>query len=239
MAYRLLSLVLPMYRQADQVAAIVDRSVVALEKSPIPFEILLVPNGPRDGTHVACEAAEADDARVRVVESGPGWGAAVRSGIAAASGDLVCFTNSARTSPEDLLLIVLYAQAYHGVVVKATRRTRDNWRRRLGSVLYNLECRTLFDLSNFDVNGTPKVFPAEREGLLGLQEANDLLDVEFAIVCRRSGYPMVEVPIVSTERVGGESTTNYRSAWRMYTGALWLWARLRKDGSWAGDAPST
>ena len=43
--------------------------------------------------------------------------------------------------------------------MKANRKIRDNWRRRLGSLLYNLECRALFDLANWDINGTPKVFP--------------------------------------------------------------------------------
>jgi hypothetical protein len=43
--------------------------------------------------------------------------------------------------------------------VKANRKIRDHWSRRLGSLLYNLECRALFDLSVWDVNGTPKVFP--------------------------------------------------------------------------------
>lgn len=239
MAYSLLSLVLPFYRQADQVGRIVEGAASALEKTPTDFEIVLVPNGPPDGTADACRREAAERPRVRVVEGPAGWGAAVRAGLAAAEGDLICFTNSARTSPEDLLLVLLYANSYPRVVVKATRRTRDNWRRRLGSVIYNLECRTLFDLSNFDVNGTPKVFPRACSSLLDLRHADDLLDVEFALVCRRKGYPVVEVPIVSTERVGGTSTTNYRSAWKMYTGALKLWADVRRNPQWPDDHPTS
>jgi len=227
--YSLLSLVLPCYRQADQVPDIVQECVSVLEKVPLRSEILLVPNGPADGTAESCRREAERRPQVRVIEGSAGWGGAVRSGIEASDGDLVCFTNSARTSPEDLLLVLLYATAYPGVVVKATRRTRDNWRRRLGSVLYNLECRALFDLPNFDVNGTPKVFPRDHQALLTLEHSDDLLDVEFAVVCRRMGYPMLEVPIVSTGRRGGASTTNYRSAWRMYTGALRLWNDLREE----------
>lgn len=232
MTYSLLSLILPCYRQADQVPAIVESCVSTLGKVPIPFEILLVPNGPQDGTVESCRREADDRAEVRVIKAPAGWGAAVRAGIEASEGDLVCFTNSARTSPEDLLLILMYAAAYPGVVVKATRRTRDNWRRRLGSLLYNLECRALFDLSNFDVNGTPKVFPRACDALLSLEHADDLLDVEFAVACRRMGYSMIEVPIVSTERISGASTTNYRSAWRMYVGALKLWNDLRRTPRW-------
>lgn len=228
MEYKLVSLVLPMYRQADQVANIVDATSSALEKLPIEFEILLAPNGPADGTVDACAQEAARSRGVRVINAPLGWGAAVRAGIDFAAGDLICFTNSARTSPEDLLLILMYANAYPGVVVKATRRTRDNRRRRMGSLLYNLECRTLFDLPYFDVNGTPKAFPRSCSSLLSLTHGDDLLDVEFLRACRQQDYPLVEVPILSTERVGGMSTTNYRSAWKLYAGALNLWAQDRQ-----------
>jgi len=235
MPYASLSVILPMYRQAGQVGPIVESTTRALEKVPLEHEIILVPNGPDDGTAARCRD-EALRVGVRVVESAPGWGAAVRAGIDAATGDLICFTNSARTSPEDLLLILLYGNAYPGVVVKATRRTRDSWRRRFGSLLYNLECRALFDLSNFDVNGTPKVFPRDLDALRSLRHSDDMLDVEFATACRRMDYPLIEVPIVSTERVGGTSTTNYRSAWEMYIGAVRLWAEVRKNPQWPRSA---
>ena len=47
--------------------------------------------------------------------------------------------------------------------------------------------------------------------------------------CRYAGYPMIEIPIFSTERFGGRSTTSYKSAVRMLSGAY----RLR--GSLAGS----
>lgn len=167
---------------------------------------------------------------MRVIESERGWGCAVQRGLEEARGDLLCYTNSARTTGADLALTLLYAVAYPGVVIKASRKTRDGWRRHLGSLIYNLECRQLFDLSNFDVNGTPKVFPRHFDRLLALRRSDDLIDVEFNAVCRRSSYPMLEVPIVSTTRRAGRSTTGYRSAARMYWGAYQLWRSMGEDG---------
>ena len=60
-----------------------------------------------------------------------------------------------------------------------------------------------------------------------LTRDDDLIDAEFNLVCRRYGYPMVEVPIFSTRRHGGRSTTNMGSAFRMYVGALQLWRERR------------
>jgi hypothetical protein len=122
---------------------------------------------------------------------------------------------------------LLYAFANPGTVVKANRRTRDNWTRRLGSMIYNLECRALFDLSNSDVNGTPKAFPRSFGKLMAPTRDDDLIDAEFNWICRREGYPMLEVPIVSTTRRGGKSTTDYGSAFRMYTGAYRMWRTRR------------
>lgn len=229
-SYGLVSVIVPAYRQADHIADILTGYHDALGKLSVPHEMVVVVNGPADGTLEACRAVQDQLSSIRVVESRPGWGRAVQHGLHAARGDLLCYTNSARTSPEDLVLILLYALAYPGVVIKANRRTRDNWRRRLGSLVYNLECRQLFDLANFDVNGTPKAFARDQHQLLTLHRDDDLVDLEFNAVCHRFGYPMVEVPVVSTRRHGGSSTTNYRSALRMYWGAYSLWRELQAVG---------
>lgn len=147
---------------------------------------------------------------------------AVRMGLRQARGDLLCYTNAARTAPGDLVLSLLYAVAFPDVVVKANRKIRSGWGRRLGSLLYNLECRALFDLPNWDVNGTPKVFPRRFKQLMALTRDDDLIDLEFTAVCRRENYPMVEVPIFSSRRHGGKSTTTYMSALKMYWGAYQL-----------------
>jgi glycosyltransferase involved in cell wall biosynthesis len=228
MSQSLVSVVLPAHNQADHIGTVVREYLEPLERLGRPYEIVLVPNGCRDATPEVCRALAADHPAVRVVPSElGGWGRAVRLGLREARGDLLCYTNSARTAPQELALVLLYATAYPDVVVKANRKIRDHWTRRLGSLLYNIECRTLFDLSNWDVNGTPKVFPRRFEELLRLTRDDDLIDAEFNLVCRRFGYPMVEVPIFSTRRHGGRSTTNVGSALRMYVGAIQLWREQR------------
>ena len=75
-------------------------------------------------------------------------------------------TNSARTTSDDLVRLLLHGVTNQSVVVKANRKIRDNWRRRVRSLLFALECRALFDLANWDINGTPKVFPRRFAKLL-------------------------------------------------------------------------
>jgi hypothetical protein len=101
--------------------------------------------------------------------------------------------------------------------------------RRLGSLLYNLQCRMLFDLAYWDINGTPKVFPRAFTPLTNLQQNGDLIDLEFNAICRRENYQTIEVPIFSTSRRTGRSTTNWLSAYRMFTGALQLKRQLKRN----------
>jgi len=216
----LTSVVLPVHDQAGHIRTVVSEHVAALARSGIDWELLLVPNACRDGSDEICAALAAEHPGIRSValEQG-GWGRAVRRGLREARGDLLCYTNSARTTAEDLMLLLLYARTFPGVVVKANRKIREHWTRRIGSLLYNIECRTLFDLSSWDVNGTPKVFPRAFGDLLSLTRDDDMIDAEFCWLCRRAGHPMIEVPIFSSRRHGGKSTTSLRSAMKMYLGA--------------------
>jgi glycosyltransferase involved in cell wall biosynthesis len=218
-----ISIVLPVHNQADHIERLVDAYRTALAALPATQEFVLVPNASRDASRERCEAAAAAADDVVVVPLAErGWGRAVRAGLAAARGDVLCYTNSARTTPEMLSLTLMFAVAYPGTVVKTNRKTRDSRLRRLGSLLYNLECRALFGLGVWDVNGTPKVFPRAFGDLLDLTRDDDLLDIEFLAVCKARGYRVVEIPMLENTRHGGRSTTNLRSALALYRGAVQL-----------------
>lgn len=226
------SIILPVYNQADHIGEIVDGYERALAAAGINHELLLVVNGTqRDASLTTCETLAVRHPTVRAVsEPAGGWGRAVKRGIRESRGASICYTNSARTTDRDLTLLLLYARAFPDVVIKANRKIRESLPRRVGSLLYNIECRTLFDLSSWDINGTPKVFPRSFQALLELQSDDDLIDAEFNAVSRRCEYPMIEVPIFSARRHGGRSTTNYGSAFRMYAGAYRLFRTLRRSG---------
>jgi glycosyltransferase involved in cell wall biosynthesis len=229
MSYALASVVLPVHDQADHIAQVVEGYEAALSAIDQPYELLLIANACRDRSAEICQGLADAHSSVRVVHTDRGgWGLAVKLGLSHATGDLLCFTNSARTSPEDLSLLLMTARANSPMVVKARREVRDGWKRRLGSFLYNLECRVLFNLPYWDVNGTPKAFPRTFDKLLHLTRDDDLLDAEFNLVVSRERYSMIEVPIRSVRRHGGRSTTNYRSAWNMYLGAYRMAREMRR-----------
>lgn len=224
MSVELISIILPVHNQADHIRAVVAEYEAALAKIQNPRELLLVVNGCRDNSLEVCQELAKQFSTVRVIPSVKGgWGLAVRLGLKEARGDLICYTNTARTAPQELTLMLLYGVVYPNVVLKANRKIRDSAVRRIGSLFYNLEVRAFFDLNTWDVNGTPKVFPRAFGKLLELTRDDDLIDSEFIAVCRREEYPIMEVPVFSSRRHGGTSTTSWRSALKMYHGAYRLW----------------
>ncbi|MDD4899310.1 MAG: glycosyltransferase [Candidatus Omnitrophica bacterium] len=230
MTSNLISLVLPVYFQADHIDKVVKEYDQILQRLRLQYEMILVVNGAGDESLKKCDNLAKEYANVQVVYiRQSGWGRAVRAGLKECKGDLVCYANSARTSAKDLLLILTYAIAYPDVVIKANRESRDSWQRRIGSWLYNIECRTLFNLPYWDINGTPKIFPRSFNKLLSLTANDDLIDLEFNLICRSENYPVIEVPIFYSKRQGGRSTTNYYSAFKLYLGAYKIWQEKRRQ----------
>jgi glycosyltransferase involved in cell wall biosynthesis len=218
---KVVSIVMPIHNQADYIDAVVRDCLGVIDRLNRTVELMLVTNGCTDTSAAACRNLARSHREVRTIDLRQGgWGRAVRAGIAESSGDVIGYTNSARTSPEMLALMVIYAEVYPNAVLKVKRRIRDNARRQVGSLLFNLECKLLFELGTWDINGTPKLFPRSFTQLLNLSEDGELIDAELMAMCQRERYPVIEVPVLSTARRGGVSTTTYRTAARMYRGAI-------------------
>ncbi len=224
-----LSIILPVHNQAEHIRRVVQGYHECLQPTGYRYEIILVLNGCTDASEHVCQELSLETPEIHVVTSPPGWGAAVRAGLATARGRVLCYTNSARTSPERLAQFIGYGLRNPGVVIKANRRRhKDSFLRRLGSLLYNVQCRWLFDLPMWDINGTPKAFPAELYPKMNLQRNDDLIDLEFNVRCHQANVEMLEIPVFFTPRHGGRSTTGWTSALRLYTRAFKFWLEEQK-----------
>jgi glycosyltransferase involved in cell wall biosynthesis len=223
-----LSVVLPCRDQADHIRAVLRGHAEALRELGRPFEILAVENASRDATRAEAEAAAGELAGVRVLQNPEGgWGRSVLAGLRAARGAVLCYANSARTRPEQLVAVVRLHQAAAPCLAKVRRVERGATLRQAGSWLYNLEARLLFGVRTSDVNGTPKVIDRATWERADLREVGDLIDLELLARARRLGVPVVELTVEGFSRYGGRSRTGFGSGWRMYRGALSLWRRLR------------
>jgi hypothetical protein len=214
------SVILPLYKQVSHAELLYKTYVENLDKLDESWELLFIVNGVDDGAVAKLNSLNArPNVKVLWLEKG-GWGRAVKFGMAQAEGKYLCYTNSARTEIEDLIMILNYAKVNNDNVVKATRIIREKMIRKVGSTLYNFECRMLYKVPVWDVNGTPKVIPKRIYDELGITSDDDLIDAEIIIKCSKKNVRIIEIPVISTARISGSSTTNFASAYKMYAGLL-------------------
>ena len=89
-----ISMVLPCFNQSAGLATIVDGWVRALKKLDQPFELLVVDDGSTDGSSKVAEGIAARETDVFVIRHGErrGYGAAIRTGLAAARHPLLFYS---------------------------------------------------------------------------------------------------------------------------------------------------
>ena len=224
-----LSVVLPCRNQADHIGRVLERYFTPLDGIGRPYELVVVPNASTDGTNDVVRRIAAADSRVTMVENPQGgWGRSVLCGLRSARGDLLCYTNSARTDPRHVVELLALYEAHAPCLAKVRRANRHAPLREIGSLLYNLEGRLLFGVESRDVNGTPKIFSRQLFEALRLESEGDLIDMECIARARQVGVKLVELPVQGFQRHGGKSSTTFKSAWNMYAGA---WRLSRKLAS--------
>jgi dolichyl-phosphate beta-glucosyltransferase len=104
-----LTVILPCYNEAERLPGTLQALLAHLSAAPGEVEVLVVDDGSTDATVSVAEAVAAADRRVQVLSYRPnrGKGFAVRTGMLAARGELVVFTDADGSySPSDLDRIV-------------------------------------------------------------------------------------------------------------------------------------
>lgn len=175
------------------------------------YEIVLVDDGSTDRTAVIIgELAAADDHVVGVHhEKNRGLGAAIRSGFSAATGDIVCYTDT--DLPFDLLLLskaFRLLRIYDADIVSMYRfdRTAEGPKRYWFSHLYNWLVRYTLDVKLRDVNFAGKLIRRDVLEHVDLRSEGSFLDVELISQAQRLGYGIIQFGVDYFPRTRGDST---------------------------------
>lgn len=125
------SVIIPAYKEARTIGAL----IADIKRRHPDFEVLVVDDGSEDGT--AAEAREAGATVVRHTYN-IGNGAAVKSGIRAASGEiLVLLDGDGQHDPADIRRLLEHLPEYDMVVGMRSRKHQASLQRSLGNTLLN------------------------------------------------------------------------------------------------------
>jgi glycosyltransferase involved in cell wall biosynthesis len=226
-SYRLLSVIVPVYNERNTVGEIIRR--MRRVDLPIDREIVVVDDGSVDGTDKILAALE--DSTVRVVTHGAnrGKGAAVRTGISAARGDLVLIQDAdLEYDPGDWPRLVAPILQGKTKVVFGSRyigeRETTSIAHWMGDRSLALLATLLFNATVSDIETGYKVIDREVLESLGLRA--DRFDFEPEITARllRRGHRVYEVPVTYAGRTPNEGR---KFTWRDGVAAGWTLVRLR------------
>lgn len=203
-----LSVFFPAKDEAENVEAVVRDALRILPGVADRFEVTVVDDGSTDGTGAIADRLAAEDPRVRVIHhaTNRGYGAAVRSGLQAASEPYIFYTDGDQQF--DLAdLPSLIARIGDADVVAGYRRKRMDPRRRLVVAwVYNRIIRTLFGVHVRDVDCAYKLFRREvftRVPLARVHSNGAFFSPELLITLKAAGIRIVEVGVPHYPRTKG------------------------------------
>ena len=225
--YRKLSVIVPVYNERNTVVEAVRRARTA--PLPIDREILIVDDGSTDGTGAVLPQLEDSTVRVLRHSQNRGKGAAIRTGLAHASGDLVLIQDAdLEYDPEDwsrLLAPVLKGRArvVYGSRFTGERRNMLFWHW-VGNRFLSFVTNLLYNTTLSDMETCYKLF--DRRLLDGIRLASDGFGFEPEVTAKvlRTGERIYEVPISYT---GREPEEGKKITWRHGFEALWVLVKHR------------
>jgi glycosyltransferase involved in cell wall biosynthesis len=202
------SIVIPLFNEEEIVPLLIETIFKEFGHVPAFLELVLVDDGSRDRTAALVSEYAGHEPRIRLVQHdrNRGLGAAIRTGLKAACGDLILYTDA--DLPFDFSLIPhLISLADHSRVVSGYRLNRGEGPRRwVLTKGYNWLIYCLFGLHVRDVNFACKIIPRRLVRVIDLQSEGSFIDAEILLEAQRYGLEITELPLVYYPRTLGQST---------------------------------
>jgi glycosyltransferase involved in cell wall biosynthesis len=226
-----LSLVLPAHNEEANLRPVVERALEVLPQQCRDWEVIVVNDGSRDRTgEIAAELAAANPERVRVVTHprNRGYGAALASGFAAATGDYLMFMDSDRQFDiADLERLAPFVGVYDIVAGYRIKRN-DPWYRFVIGYTFNAIVTVLFGITLRDIDCGFKVFRADLLKGMELTTHGALINTEIHAKANRQGATLVEVGVNHYPRlIGEQSGVKVSVITRAMVEILKLWWRMQ------------
>ena len=211
-----LSIFFPMWNEEQYIARAIHAArevcgeLVAAAQI-LDYELIVVDDASTDATPEIADAMAADDRHVRVVHHPQNrkLGGSLKSGFAAATGDVVLYTDADLPfEMTELVRALRVLHTYEVDMVSAYRldRTGEGPRRAVYSFLYNGLVQLLFGTRVRDINFAFKLCRRRVLDHVTLKSESSFIDAELVIRAQRAGFQVLQIGVDYFPRTRGVST---------------------------------
>jgi glycosyltransferase involved in cell wall biosynthesis len=239
-----LSVFFPAYNDSGTIASLVIAALRTARTLTPDFEVIVVNDGSADDTAAIVDELARTYPEVRVVHHprNRGYGGALRSGFAAASRELIFYTDGdAQYDPREMTLL-WQAMSDDVDLVNGYKISRsDPLHRIVIGRIYHHTVRLLFGLRVRDVDCDFRLMRRAVFDRVRLEKNSGVICLEMMKKIQDAGFRIAEVPVHHYHRAHGRSQFfNFRRLARTLVdvGRLWVVLVLRREHA-RGGAPQT
>ena len=214
--FRKLSVFYPMWNEQDYIERAMrfgKRACEDLVESGdiADYELIIIDDKSTDRTPEIADAMAAADPHVRVIhhDRNRKLGGSMKTGFAAATGDLVLYTDADLPfDMDELPRAVRLLRDYEVDIISAYRfdRTGEGSLRAVYTFVYNGLIKALFGVKVRDINFAFKLCRRRIFEHVQLKSEGSFIDAELVIRATRMGYEIMQMGVDYFPRTRGEST---------------------------------
>ena len=199
----------PAYNDGKTIGGLVEKTLALLPGIADDFEVIVINDGSFDDTAQVLErlrAANPDRVRIVTHERNRGYGGALRSGFAAASKDLVFYTDGdGQYDPAELVELAKKMGPSVGFVNGFKKSRNDPWHRVAIGWLYNRFARFIFGIRIRDIDCDFRLIRRSLLEELSLRSTSGTICVELVKKLELGPYLVEEVGVSHYPRRHGKS----------------------------------
>ena len=226
-----LSLVFPVFDEEENLEALLETALATGARLASDLEIVIVDDGSRDRSAEIIDRWQRSDLRIRVIHhpDNRGYGAALRSGLREARGDLVFFSDAdLQFDLADLEKLLDHTDEFD-IVAGYRLPRRDPWPRRCLAWGWGRLVRALFGLRVRDIDCAFKVFRRAAIESMPIASLGAFVNTEILVRAEAAGCRIHEVPVTHRRRrFGQQSGARPRIILRALVEMATLYRELRR-----------